>query len=323
MLYSKQQIVTFNNAEHNIAIGRYITKLLKQETQKLLPHECGFLCSCLPYIFKEEQFDQPAYDIYNLTFLREALLKRLILLYLDNLDFLSPVYNGHKNLSKQEIEIDKSKFKELIEDWERNLINGSNNIYLHEVKIEYHRKLKILYSQFSQGYLGRHFYNRKILEQKTAAFYIYFIVKAFFKNNKKNWVSLQFAGHTFVINVYSYVHILSRHYMPKFHGIDAEKSFNRELVGIDIFDLPNSLSNLITDYFANAPKGYFLNSEFLIFSQGTEYYIIWWKLKNLNELKFSMGYEIRTLYLIKSKSDYQKINKHNSVSVNNGIIYYY
>ncbi len=197
------------------------------------------------------------------------------------------------------------------------------DVYLHEVKLEYHRKLKILEGQLKQRYIGRRMYDRKILEQQTAAFYKYFITKSFFKNNKQNYISFEMLGETILINSYSYVHIISRHYMPLFNGMDTERSFNGELDNVDPFDLPNSLKDLVTDYLSNIPAGYSLNIEYMIFSQDNDFYIIWWKHKKLAELNLQMGYEIRSLYKIEAERDKQKINHNNFYQVNVRIKYYY
>lgn len=96
--------------------------------------------------------------------------------------------------------------------------------------------------------------------------------------------------------------------MPKFNGMEIGKSFNNELNCIDPFNLPNTLRDLIVDYFSHAPANYVLDGEYMIFSQDAEFYIVWWKRKPLNELKKQIGYEIRTMYKIEEQRDKDKIN---------------
>lgn len=233
------------------------------------------------------------------------------------------MYIGHRNLTDDEIERDKKKFAEFLEKWDEKLEGSFNDVYLHEVKLEFHRKLKILDLQFREGYFGRRLYERNILEQKVAAFYKYFITKSFFRNNNRNWVAIEMLGETISINLYSYVHIISRHYMPKFNGIDPEKSFNSELRCVNPFDLPNSLGILISDYLRYVPEGYTLDTEYMIFSQDRDFYIVWWKWKQLCELNFRIGYEVRTLYRIEAERDKKKINLNNFHLVNDRIKYFY
>lgn len=323
MLYTQKEFENLDDNGKGTAVSRYLHKIEKKETKKLLPHECEFICSFLPHIFADEKLIKPVHNIYELDFLAEPLFKKLMLIYLENLDFLKPVYIGHRNLEDDEIKRDKQKFYELLSNWSEKLDGNASDVYLHEVKLEYHRKLEILEIQFRQYYFGRRMYERRIMEQKVAAFYKYFITKSFFRNNRQNWVSFEMLGETILINAYSYVHIISRHYMPIFNGIDPEKSFNSELTIINPFDLPNSLRDLISDYFSHAPAGYNLDSEYMIFCQDRAFYIIWWKHKKLSELNHRMGYEVRTLYKIEAERDKQKINHNNFHQINNSIKYYY
>ncbi|CAH0288673.1 hypothetical protein SRABI27_04000 [Pedobacter sp. Bi27] len=323
MIYSKNDFQNLDDNAHSIAVSRYLTKILRGETKKLLPHECEFICSFLNHLYLDKDVTKPAHDVYQFDFLGEALFKRLVLVYLDNLDFLKPVSIGHRDLTVEEILRDRLKFNELLANWDIKLRTVSSNIYLHEVRIEYHRKLKILSDQFKQLYFGRRLYERRILEQKVAAFYKYFITKSFFKNNKQNWVQVDEMGKSFVINPYSYVHIISRHYMPKFNSMELGKSFNNELSCIDPFNLPNTLRDLIVDYFNHAPAKFVLDKEYMIFSQDADYYMVWWKQKQLNELNQQIGYEIRTLYKIDQQRDHTKINHSLFYEANNRIKYFY
>jgi len=324
MLYSKQQLETLTQEENIVASKRYLDKVKRNDVKKLLPHECEFVSSMLPFVYADQALTVPAFDIYELNFCMDPLFKRLILSYLYNLDFLKPVSIGSRNLEDSEIARDRAKFEELITAWELKLHSSKSDAFLHEVKIEYNRKIKILEDQFQNGLFGgRRLYEREILKQRLAAFYIYYVTKSFFRSHKSNFVIFQVSSFTFSINIYSYVHIASRHYIPHLNGIDSERSFNGEIICIDPFNLPYTLRALIIDYFHKAPSNYVLNHEYMIFSQDADFYIIWWKHKKLSELNYQMGYEIRTLYKIEADRDYQKINHKNIVRVNDRICYYY
>lgn len=156
-------------------------------------------------------------------------------------------------------------------------------------------------------WFGYFLYMRKILEQEILAFYVYFTVKIFFRNLNTTFVELIVGKKCFIMNYYGYVHIVSRHYIPKFNGIDPERSFNASLPFIDPFYLPAGLLQLLADYFDRAPQDYQFNSQYLIFSYKNEHYIIWWKEKRLAELNNNWGYEIRTLYRVESHLDFSKI----------------
>ncbi len=324
MIYSKQELEQLATTEEKaVAHKRYLHKVIRSDTKKLLPHEQEYICTFLPRVYADSDLTQPLFDVYNLSFCAEPLFKQLFLTYMHCLDFVKPVWNGIKYLEPYEIEKDRRKFEELLTAWNKKLSPDYSDCYLHEVKIEYERKLKILKDQYKQRYFGRFLYERKIIEQMLNAFYIYFLTKIFFRSHKSNSVSFIAFSVTFSCNIYSYIHIMSRHYMPHLNSINEERSFNEELCNIDPRNLPYSIRALIIDYFNNAPINYVLNAEYMIFGQDASFYILWWKYKKLDELNHVPGYEIRTLYKIEAERDKQKISHNNFYTVNDRITYYY
>ncbi|HTI60115.1 hypothetical protein [Mucilaginibacter sp.] len=327
MLYSKielEYIVREGTPNEKITAQiRYLHKVRQKETKKLLPHEREFITGFLPRVYVDQETKEAVFNVYELDFCADALLKQLFLTYQENLDFLMPAFNGVKYLEPHEIAADKNNFYVLFDHWKAKLLSTYSDAYLHEVRLEYHRKIEILEQIRKQGLYGRFFYERKALEQQLNAFYMYYVTRAFFRANKSDFVLFQAAGRWFSINVYSYVHIVSRHYIPKLNGIDPERSFNNSLPFIDPFNLPYSLKDLILDYFSNAPPGRIFNEEWLIFSYRNEFYMIWWKRKRLKEIQQQFGYELRTLYKIEAGRDWQKINYQNAFVVNNDLKYYY
>lgn len=327
MLYSKHQLQNLSEDEGIIAIKRYLTKMNSNETRKLLPHECDYINLRLRSIYKYDENHHPieewAFDPYEYEFLSEALFKFLILVYFHNLDFLKPVFNGPRELSSEEIARDKLKFDDLLERWRSRLSEKKSDPLLHEVKIEHDRKLKIINQLRKNGAFGWNIYQRKCLGQELMAFYTYFTVKAFFKNLKTNFVEITFDEQKFIINQYSYVHIISRHYIPHFNGIDPEKSFNETLPFIDPFNLPSSLAEVILTYFSFAPEIYSLNSEHMIFKYKESHYIIWWKYKPIDEIEKQLAYEIRTLYKMQSATDMALLPNKLVVQVNAVLNFYY
>lgn len=322
MLYTKEALRNQSQEESITAIQRYFHKIHKGETSKLLPHECEYLSIRLRSIFQiggNERVLEP----YQQTFLWEAVFKHLILVYLDNLDFLLPAFDGVKYLTAEEVVVDKAKFYELKNKWLNRLQNEKGDRILHEVKLEYHRKLKLVEQRYKNGEYGWFRFKRKCLEQELNSFYIYFAVKTYFRNLKADYIEFAGFGERFVVGVFSYIHILSRHYIPKLNGVDSEKSFNDELPFIAPFDLPKSIAQLIDAYFQNAPAAYNLNPEFMIFAYKGSHYIIWWKHKLIEEIGKQYGFEIRTLYKIERPVDLSKITHDKNLDMGNSLIFQY
>lgn len=323
MLYTKQQIeAPLNKEERTIFLKRYLHKVLTGETKKLQLHESEFVCQAMCSLYNEQ--GELAHDIYEMDFCAEFLFKRLLLTYLENLDFLQPTFNGIRNLELAEIARDRKKFYQLVDLWSEKLSKGTNDPFLHEARIEYLRKLAIIGESHRQNYTGRFIYEREILRQKIASFYMYYVAKKFFKSNKLNYVFFKARESFFSINIYSYIHIISRHYIPAFHGADPEKSLNSNLKCIDPFNLPFSIRDLILDYFLHAPEDYSLmGREYMIFREREDFYIIWWKYKKLQENANHEGYEIRTLYKILLQRDIDKIDHAKFHAKDDQICYYY
>jgi|GEM_PF-899095 len=327
MLYSRAQLLNFSAEQQGVAIQRYLHKIIQQETRQLLPHECDYLVIRLRSIFKFDENGQPlherAFEPYDMPFLSEVVFKYLIYVYFQNLDFLQPTYNGLKYLSKEEIADDKGKFDELLGHWRLQLAGKKCDQFLNEVKIEYHRKLKILDRLKAAGAFGYFHFLRKCLEQELLAFYVYITVKMFFKDLKRNYVEFVYKGYRFIINTYSFVHILSRHYMPMFNGIDTERSFNDALPFIEPYIMPTSLASLLDVYFKYAPETYFLNPEYLMFDYRGDHYIIWWKYKKVDEIGGQLGFELRTLYKVHSLNDLALRSGKTIVKVDDILNFYY
>lgn len=325
MLYSREQLRDFTLDEDKVAAVRYIHRVLKNETRKILPHECDYLALKFRNLFREDENGNPvlAFDPYEQDFLSDAVFKFLIVVYFENLDFLMPVYQGPKELTADEVARDFNKFNELLSEWQLKLENKKNDPLLHEVKLEYLRKLQIVNRQYKNGAFGYYRYKRRLLEQELLAFYIYFTVKIFFKDVGSSFVESTIYNQRFVMNFYGYVHVVSRHYIPKFNGIDPERSFNTSLPFIDPFFLPNSVLALLQNYFDHAPIDYVLNEEYMIFQYRNEYYMIWWKHKHITEINHQLGYEIRTLYRMESQRDFEKIPGKTVVAIDPELSFYY
>lgn len=325
MLYTIDELKNHDKDENVVATGRYLHKIAWKDTRKLRPHECDHLALSLRSIFKEgkDGEDELAFDPYEHPFLDEAVFKYLILLYFENLDFLAPVYKATGELSRDELQRDSDKFFELLTTWRIRLNDKKSDPLFHEVKLEYHRKLAIVRKQYKEGAFGYFLYQRKVLEQEILAFYIYYTVKIFFRNLNTSYVELAVRQRHFIMNYYGYVHVVSRHYIPKFNGIDPERSFNTSLPFIDPFKLPTSILQLIADYFSRTPHQYQFNSQYMIFAYKNEHYIIWWKEKRMAELNNDCGFEIRTLYRMQSQQDLSKLQGKIQVDVDESLSFLY
>src|SRR5690606_21566339 len=148
---------------------------------------------------------------------------------------------GTRFASKEEVESDKTKLLELLDEWESALIHCQiKNPIFAEVKTELNKKLKILKETYDRGWGGyfRYLYLRK--QHLLTSRYIYYIIYRYHLKSGKKWIILNRDTKRFVIGHYCYVHIVYRHFIPSINGIDIEKSFHDEGY-LDPFNLPLSL----------------------------------------------------------------------------------
>ena len=150
--------------------------------------------------------------------------------------------------------------------------------------------------------------NQEALEKKiefiyATFFHIYYTVKQFFDERPKPYVLRVVGRFDVVFNVYSFVHILSRHYYPNMNK-EIGASLNDDFE-IDLDYLPEEMFPFIEQ--SNALSPITEETEYLLYSIGTDYYILWLKYKILNETK-KVGFEVRSFYKCEEQRDLNKVS---------------
>ena len=232
-LYSIEELKT--NHEADIKMQRYLHKYNndKKNFKKLKPHEKHYVFSWMPNI--RDDNNVPIEDIYNLEIAEEYLFNKLILQYSDCLDFKSPIMGPYGYLTEDQIQKDKTKFEELYNKWIAVLSNPKG-AYLPLIIYEINKKGKSIIGEIQ----------RKRLNLKY--FFIYYKAKYFLDSKKDKCCMTEINGHKLVANAYSYIHILSRHYVPDLDDVSSMGTLNADIKCIDIERLPPSILELIKKY---------------------------------------------------------------------------
>lgn len=329
MLYKRKEL--FSLDLDNVARDRYLNKFIhhRKEIKKLKLHEKEFLFSYLNSIISnsgeageliakigdespEVQYNilnsrglmEKAYDLYEIEESYEYLFNKLVLRYYHNLDFIKPVRGAFGELSDQEIKKDKLLFENYYQRWDE-LITSKKGNYMTHLYQEYNRKLKILKTCRRSGLIGENLFKSKRKEIKLACYHIYYKARSYFDSYPIPVHVFEIDGINYIFDVYSYVHILSRHYMPSTNNFDLEKSFNEVLPFIDIDDLPVSFEVIMRKY--SSVFKMTSEMEFFIVQFKTSYYIIW--LKSVySHLVNGQVIQVRTFYKMKEKNDIDKLN---------------
>uniref|UniRef100_F4C9R9 Uncharacterized protein n=1 Tax=Sphingobacterium sp. (strain 21) TaxID=743722 RepID=F4C9R9_SPHS2 len=321
MLYTCDQLENIEDAKgRSIALGRLIYKF-QNDKRNLKYHELEYICQSLDHLYTAPDIKAKAFTVYDHKECSDCIFRRLIVIYLDNLDFLAPVNKGTHFASKEEIENDRTKLQELFDEWQEHLVQSTiKNAIFHEVKTELNKKLKILRKAYENGAFGFRRYTYIHKQHVFTSKYIYLIVFKYFKKYGINWEVISHDNKNILINHYCYVHILYRHFLPAINGIELEKSFHKEGY-LDPFNLPRSIKWIIQRYLNLVPSQNF-NKEWFIFSYKSTKCILWWKYKRCNELA-GWGYEVRTCYPITLQRDIEKFNSlSESVQFENFIFHY-
>ena len=123
-----------------------------------------------------------------------------------------PVENG-RCLSSQEKRRNKRFFYGYLPEWKKQIASGEG-AYLSIIKPEIKRKLEDWQEFAIHNKVPPYVLKQKEVYIYACFFNIYYNVKLYFDELSKPYVIMKICGFDVVFNVYSYIHIYSRHYIP-------------------------------------------------------------------------------------------------------------
>lgn len=249
MLYSYRQLQGLSMEDTQPPLNRYLYKFQNQrkEIKKLKAHEKDFLFNNMSILRNEK--GAKCFDLSKIDEASEYYFNKLILIYSDNLNFDKPTRNPFRHtIDLQSMEKDKDYFEKYYQKWV-TLLNTKKGKYLNIMHTELQRKLKDLRLIYDEGSVNETDYNYHIKYLYTIAFFIYYKVKLFFDGFTEKYVLLNVSDENIVINIYSYVHTLFRHYIPSMDIGNIERSINEPIPFLDIENLPFSINDFLNLYF--------------------------------------------------------------------------
>lgn len=323
MLYEYSQLQKLNMEDTKIPLERYLYKYHHQRTEikRLKTHEKDFLFKNM-YILRNDK-GVKCFDLSTIDEAAEYYFNKLILMYSDSLNFDKPTKNPFGEIiDAQTMTKDKAWFDSYYDEWKKQLETKKGK-YFNVISIELNRRLKDLEIVYNEGKISEADYNSHIKHLYAIAFFIYYKVKLFFDGRTDKFIQLDVLGGSIVVNIYSFVHILFRHYIPSLDIGIPDRSINEPIPFLDIENLPSSIKNLLIAYFQFdiSPLANF--REYLLFSYNGDKYIIWLKYSKLEELNNSFGFEFRTLYKCKEQRDLDKFNGLSEHKVNVDLSFYF
>lgn len=308
-LYSFKELnhIEFNEIE--IPAQRYIYKYLnhRKEIERLKFHEKDFLFRVLKTLHDKE--DNYLYDLFIIPEAKEFVFDWIILIHSNQIMvFDGPVPGPLGLLSIDEKRRNKRFFYDYLSIWKKKIHKG-NGAYCSVIKPEVLKKIKCWQKWAEQDSTRLSTLDKRIEFVYATFFHIYYRVKLFFDEHPHPYVIRRIGGYDVIFNVYSFVHILSRHYYPNMN-LEIGISLNKELDCLNLDYLPDDIFRLIER--SNSQTAINCETEYLLYSFDNDYYIMWLKYKRLNETK-NMGLEVRSFYRCEEQRDFEKIkrNRHN------------
>lgn len=293
-LYSRKELDHISYEEMQVPFQRYFFKLQNQrkEIATLKLHEKDFLFRAMRCYY--DVTGEQIYNVYKVPELQESLFFWIILLHSNMTMVFDGFVPGPGNipLTIKEKRKNKRFFYEYLQVW-KNQIEAGKGAYLSIIKPAIHEKL-YNWREYA-GHVGLTF---EALKQKelfiyACFFHIYYHVKLYFDELLRPYILRRINGIDIVFNVYSYVHIYSRHYIPNMNLDLGTVSLNPDTGSIDLDELPDSVFSLIERYNDSFPITQ--DTQYCLFTWEDCFFILWLKQKVLNETN-ARGIEVRSFY---------------------------
>lgn len=305
MLYTREELVSMNNlAEVSEAMARYLHKFLfdKKNFNRLKWHEKDFFFENLQVLVDGN--NKKAFNLLNIPQASDYLFYKIILMFSKEgtFDFSAQARDFDGMISKKVKEKYQSIFWKSLSNW-RVLLENPTGQYLPILQPMYNRKIKVIELLFDDRSINHATLIKRKNYIAAIFYYIYYKAKCYFDGIQSKCEYRKIDNIDVYVDIYSYCHVLSRHYMPQMNkGIGV--SLNNDIKYIDIRNLPNSLLQLVEDY--SSKKSISPETEYLLFMFKDEHYIIWLKYGEIHILKDKFGFEIRSFYKCESQVDLKK-----------------
>lgn len=293
-------------------LKRYLHRFLyeRKKISKMKLHEKDFLFEAMHCIYDSK--GRKSFNLFRIPEASEYLFYWIILLHSNT----TMVFDGKITaedgsiLTKKEVKKNKRFFYGYLQVWKKQ-IESRASVYFNVINTEIKRKLKNWKEYGVHNGLSAYAIKQKEIYIYACFFYIYYNVKLYFDEISKPYVMKIICGYDVVFNVYSYIHIYSRHYIPNMN-IDIGLSTNPELPSVDINELPISILLLIENYAKVFPLT--IETEYCLFTYLGNKYILWLKYKLLNDTK-RYGFEVRSFYKCIEERDLTKFDNNNYLNL--------
>lgn len=288
-----------------VPLQRYTYKFgaHRSEVVRLKAHEKDFLFQSLKML--RDINGQLVFDLFEISEAKEYLFNWIILVHANRvMVFDGPITDAYGLLTLAEKRRNKRFFYEYLNVWKNQIEKGKGG-YFSVIKPMINQKFKDWETWAGNDSSKKRQLKDKFVYIYACFFHIYYRVKLYFDEKPHNHIIKKIGKYDVVFNVYSFIHILSRHFYPNMNQ-DIGVSLNNEMDCMDIDYLPDELLKLIEERNRISPLT--SDTEYLLYSYKGQNYILWLKYKRLNETKQD-GFEVRSFYQCQEQRDIDKVNE--------------
>ena len=298
MLYSRSTLPN-SFVECNVALQRYLHMFANERKKivKLKWHEKDFLFQNMRSLIDSQ--GHRAFDLFDIAEADDYIMYNLILMFASDdgyIDFKKDVKDFYGVVPEKRKQFYVNRYLSGIEKWSKLLENTGGNPYLTVLNPLYKMKYKELESLYLSNTINANDLQKRVLYMKSMFFHTMYNARVYFDEKPRNskFVHEIINGLDVYADIYTYCHVLIRHYYPQMNTDGIGGSLNSNIKVVEMNDLPVSLLRLVR-----------LHSEFSCLTTQTQYllyefegekYIMWLKYKNLGYRDKGKGLRICSFY---------------------------
>lgn len=298
MLYSRSALPN-NFVECNVAMQRYLHIFAndRKKIAKLKWHEKDFLFQNMRSLIDSQ--GNRAFDLLDIAEAEDYVMYNLILIFALNdgyIDFKKEVKDYYGIVSEKRKELYVNRFLSGIEKWSKLLGNTGSGSYLTVLNPLYKKKYEELELLHYSNAISMDDFQKRVLYMKSMFFHTMYNARVYFdeKPRDSKCVHEVINGCDVYADIYTYCHVLIRHYYPQMNIDGVGGTLNSNIKAIEMSDLPTSLLRLVrlhNEFSCITPQ-----TQYLLYEFEGEKYIMWLKYKNLGYKDKGKGIRICSFY---------------------------
>ena len=298
MLYSRSKLPN-SFVDCNVAMQRYLQMFAyeRKKIAKLKWHEKDFLFQNMRSLIDSK--GNRAFDLFDIPEAEDYVMYNLIHTFASDdgyIDIKKEVKDYYGVVSGNRKELYVNRYLSGMEKWSKLLGNTGGDPYLTVLNPLYKMKYKELESLYLSNAICMDEFQKRILYMKSMFFHTLYNARVYFDEMPSNsrCVLEVINGFAVYADIYTYCHVLIRHYYPRMNIDGVGGTLNSNIKAIEMNELPVSLLRLVrlhSEFSTLTPQ-----TQYLLYEFEGEKYIMWLKYKNFGYKDKGKGIRICSFY---------------------------